>query len=104
MVRILGFHCHSLGSILGWRTEIPQAVRHGQGKKKKRKFMTGNVYIVVITSKDVGAAGLRGKLRKDKCNLGNSNPLQYSCLESPRDRGAWWAAVCGIAQSRTRLK
>ena len=34
----------------------------------------------------------------------NGNPLQYSCLESPRDRGAWWAAVCGVAQSRTRLK
>ena len=35
---------------------------------------------------------------------GNGNPLQYSCLENPRDGGAWWAAVCGIAQSRTRLK
>ena len=35
---------------------------------------------------------------------GNSNPLQYSCLENPGDRGAWWAAVYGVAQSRTRLK
>ena len=35
---------------------------------------------------------------------GNGNPLQCSCLESPRDRGAWWAAVSGAAQSRTRLK
>ena len=35
---------------------------------------------------------------------GNGNPLQCSCLENPRDRGAWWAAVCGVAQSRTRLK
>ena len=34
----------------------------------------------------------------------NSNPLQCSCLENPRDRGAWWAAIYGIAQSRTRLK
>ena len=34
----------------------------------------------------------------------NGNPLQYSCLENPRDRGAWWAAVYGAAQSRTRLK
>ena len=31
-------------------------------------------------------------------------PLQGSCLESPRDGGAWWAAVCGVAQSWTRLK
>ena len=35
---------------------------------------------------------------------GNGNPLQYSCLENPRDREAWWAAVYGVAQSRTRLK
>ena len=35
---------------------------------------------------------------------GNGNPLQYSCLENPMDRGAWWAAVHGVTQSRTRLK
>ena len=32
---------------------------------------------------------------------GNGNPLQWSCLENPRDRGAWWAAIYGVAQSRT---
>ena len=35
---------------------------------------------------------------------GNGNPFQCSCLENPRDGGAWWAAVYGVAQSRTRLK
>ena len=35
---------------------------------------------------------------------GNGNPLQCSCLENPRDGKAWWAAVYGVAQSRTRLK
>ena len=35
---------------------------------------------------------------------GNGNPLQCSCLENPKDRGAWWAAVSGVAQSQTRLK
>ena len=35
---------------------------------------------------------------------GNGNPLQCSCLENPRAGGAWWAAVYGVAQSRTRLK
>ena len=35
---------------------------------------------------------------------GNGNPLQCSCLENPRDRGAWWAAIYGVSQSRTRLK
>ena len=35
---------------------------------------------------------------------GNGNPLQCSCLENVRDRGAWWAAIYGVAQSQTRLK
>ena len=35
---------------------------------------------------------------------GNGNPLQCSCLEKPRDGGAWWAAIYGDAQSQTRLK
>ena len=34
---------------------------------------------------------------------GNGSPLQYSCLENPMDRGAWWAAVHEVAGSRTRL-
>ena len=35
---------------------------------------------------------------------GNGNPLQCSCLENPRDGGAWWAAISGVAQSWTLLK
>ena len=35
---------------------------------------------------------------------GNGNPLQCSCLENPRDGGAWWAAIYGVAQSQTRLE
>ena len=35
---------------------------------------------------------------------GNGNPFQCSCLENPRDGGAWWAAIYEVAQSRTRLK
>ena len=34
---------------------------------------------------------------------GNGTPLQYSCLENPMDRGAWWAAVHGVARNQTRL-
>ena len=55
-------------------------------------------------------SGLGGGLGKDKVWLGkpsgegNGNPLQCSCLENPGDGGAWWAAVSGVAQSRTRLK
>ena len=39
-----------------------------------------------------------------KLREGNGNPFQYSCLENPMDGGAWWTAVHGVAQSRTRLK
>ena len=35
---------------------------------------------------------------------GNGNPLQCSCLDNPRDEGAWWAAVYGVTQSQTRLE
>ena len=35
---------------------------------------------------------------------GNGNPLQCYCLENPRDRGAWWASLYGVAQNQTRLK
>ena len=38
-----------------------------------------------------------------ECGEGNGTPFQYSCLEYPMDRGAWWAAVPGVAKSRTRL-
>ena len=35
---------------------------------------------------------------------GHGNPCQYSCLKNPKDREAWWATVCGVAQSQTPLK
>ena len=38
------------------------------------------------------------------CRERSGNPLQYSCLENPRDGRAWWAAVYGVAQCQTRLK
>ena len=47
------------------------------------------------------ATEIRAKINKRD---GNGNPLQCSCLENPRDRGAWWAAVYGVAQGQTRLK
>jgi len=46
------------------------------------------------------------ELRNSRSDLGegNGNPLQCSCLENPRDGGAWWAAIYGVAQSGTWLK
>ena len=51
---------------------------------------------------DMGDAGLiPGSGRSP--GEGNGSPLQYSCLENPMDRGAWWSAVHGVTKSRTRL-
>ena len=36
--------------------------------------------------------------------VGNGNPLQYSCLENPMERGAWWATVHGVTKSQTQLR
>ena len=46
---------------------------------------------------------VRSLAREDSPGEGNGNPLQYSCLENPMDRGAWWATVHGVAKSRTQL-
>ena len=52
---------------------------------------------------DVRDMGLIPGLERSP-GVGNGNPPQYFCLENPMDRGAWWATVCGVAKSRTRLK
>ena len=48
--------------------------------------------------------GYRNKVISDMHGEGNGNPLQCACLENPRDGGAWWAAIYGVAQGRTLLK
>ena len=47
--------------------------------------------------------GSLDRVPDEVCGEGNGTPLQYSCLENPMDGGAWWAAVHGVAGSRTRL-
>ena len=47
---------------------------------------------------DMGKAGLISRSGRS-LGEGNGKPLQYSCLENPMDRGAWWATVCGVAES-----
>ena len=52
--------------------------------------------------RDTVDKGLILRLRRSP-GVGNGNPLQYSYLENPMDRGAWWATVHGVAKSQTRL-
>ena len=46
---------------------------------------------------------LRSLGQEDLLEKGRAIPLQYSCLENPMDREAWWAIICGVAKSWTRL-
>ena len=59
---------------------------------------------VMISHKSLTTERLHFHFSLSCIGEGNGNPLQCSCLENPRDRGAWWAAVSGVAQSQTRLK
>ena len=90
---IFTFHCHALekemaahSSVHAWR--IPGTAEPG----------------------GLLSIGLQSWTQLKRLNMhactgeGNGNPLQCSCLENPRDGGAWWAAVYGATQSRTRLK
>ena len=81
-----------------------------------KKWMTGGAILVVEMSEErqwgVGVEGGTSRVLNDGYEFeisithlgeGNGNPLQYSCLENPMDEGAWWAAVHGVAKSRTWL-
>ena len=51
---------------------------------------------------DSGGEGLIPRSGRSP-GVGNGNPLQYSCLENPMDRGTWWATVYGVAKNQTQL-
>ena len=85
--------------------------KHKNCGKDARKKKVTQVYIIMILP--VLRLGFTSLVPIPLCSLlgawpcigeGNGNPLQCSCLENPRDGGAWWAAVYAVAQSRTWLK
>ena len=75
-----------------WKESYDQPRKH---IKKQRHYLVNKVLLVRAMVFPVVMYG---------CGEGNGNPLRYSCLENPRDGGAWWAVVHGVAQSWTRLK
>ena len=66
------------------------------GWKKKKKICLPMQEIQEIWVQSLGQ-------KMASLGVGNGNPLQYSCLDNPTDRGAWWATVHGITKSQTRL-
>jgi len=86
-------HAHSYNRIFSCDYLIKKGEKRRQGKERGEEEREG-----------------KGKRKHMKFVLdldhheGNGNPLQYYCLEYPRDGGAWWAAIYGVSQSRTQLK
>ena len=83
-----------------------------QGKLEVVKLEVARVNIDILGIRELKWTGM-GAFNSDDHYIyycgqgngeGNGNPLQYSCLENPVDRGACWAAVHRVAQSQTRLK
>ena len=78
----------------------------------KHLFLSPRASQVVLVVKNLHANASAGDIRdagsvpvwERSHREGNGHPLQYSCLGNPTDRGAWWAAVHGVAQSRSLLK
>ena len=122
-----GMATHS--SILAWRipwTEGPGGLVHGVAKswtsiKQRSRRRQWHPTPVLLPGKSHGrrspvGSSPWGRSESDTTERlpfhfspsctgeGNGNPFQCSCLENPRDGGAWWTAVFGVAQSRTRLK
>ena len=58
----------------------------------------------MIKNLPVNAGDIGSISRLERSREGDDYPLQYSCLENPTDRGAWWATIHGVAKSWTRLK
>ena len=65
-------------------------------KNPEGGFLFSLLFIYLLSQRNV-------RLCSQFVEEGNGNPLQCSCLENPRDKGAWWAAIYGVAQSQTQL-
>ena len=76
--------------------EVKRKRRQRRRRKRRRAILSKSQRVEITTIFFYYLATVQ-------CGEGNGTPLQYSCLENPMDGGAWWAAVHGVAGSRTRL-
>ena len=91
-----------------WKIQIRKLKREGN-KRQDAKDSTGALLSLSFPASSPRAPchplpGFGLAMTSRVRGEGNGTPLQSSCLETPMDGGAWWAAVHGVAQSRTRLK
>ena len=79
-----------------WRRRVLYHLKNGNFN---HTFLWSTLHRIVFI-----ARSFTFQIRLDHLGEGNDNPLQYSCMENPRDGGGWWAAIYGVAQSQTWLK
>ena len=92
----------ALAYLLGWRRQWHPSPVLLAGKSHGRRSLVG-CHLWGCTESD-SAERLHFHFSLSCTGEGNGNPLRCSCLETPRDGGAWWAAVHGVTQSRTQVK
>ena len=92
----------NLYTVLSWRRQWHPTPVLLPGKSHGRRSLVG-CHLWGRTESDM-TERLHFHFSLSCIGEGKGNPLQSSCLENPRDGGAGWAAVCGVAQSRTRLR
>ena len=86
-------------SVEGEQEFLWRVSNNGQNQNK-----LGNLIVNIGSNYRTSSEGGSDSFSLSCIGEGNGNPLQCSFLKNPRDRGAWWAAVYGVAQSQTRLK
>ena len=98
------YHLHHLGSLI-WLTYIMKS------EKAMAPHSSTLAWKIPCTEEPGGLQSMGSQrvghdwaISRSCIGEGNGNPLQCSCLENPRDSGAWWAAIYGVAQSQTGLK
>ena len=100
LAKEMATHSSTLAWRIPWREEPGRLLVHGVAKSRTRLSDFTHSLTQPIESLDLSSRAAIYGVTKE----GNGNPLQCSCLENPRDGRAWWTAVYGVAQSRTRLK
>ena len=94
------YRCLNPGGLKPYKEYTGQSTGEDRDTQRKCFRETGlplNFCWILSVHNNIGIARITGE-------EGNGNPLQYSCLENPVDRGVWWAALHGVARSRTQLK
>ena len=103
--QIMVYFCHTpkyiYSNIKSWRRQRQPTPVLLSGKSHRRRSLVGRS--PWDRKESDTTERIRFHFSLSCIGEGNGNPLQCSCLENPRDGGAWWASVYGVAQSQTRL-